>query len=140
MSIDTHLLVGGKGQMSTYEAQVWDALSAHWERRSNRRGLPNWASTALVGTREVAENTMNWVTDALPEVVTKQVRRAGAAVANRAMRPALEGAAALLDLVNDWAQELNDPKSVEKLARKRGLELISFTELQQQTSRIATSC
>lgn len=49
-----------------------------------------------------------------------------------ALRPALEAATALLELVNAWALDLNDPKGVEKLARKRGLELNSFTELRQQ--------
>jgi len=64
------------------------------------------------------------------------IRRAGDAVASKAVRPTLEAAAALLELVNDWALELNDPKSVEKLARKRGLELNSFTELRQQDLKV----
>ena len=132
MSTYTDPFVDLAPTMSEYEGQVWDALNEHWERRDNRRGLPNWASKALTRTGEVAGNAASRVTGAVPEVVKEPIRRAGDTVANAAVRPALEGAAALLDLVNDWALELNDPKSVEKLARKRGLDLDSFTGLRQQ--------
>ncbi|MCT9105000.1 hypothetical protein ACFWD7_31635 [Streptomyces mirabilis] len=111
-------LADGATPMSEYEGQVWDTLHEHWLRRNNRRGLPNWASAALGRTGEVAGNAVRRVTDAVPEAVTEPIRRAGDAVADKAMRPALAGAAALLELVNDWAMELNDPKNVEKLVRK----------------------
>lgn len=64
------------------------------------------------------------------------IRRVGEAVADRAVRPALDAATSLLELVDDWALELNDPKSVEKLARKRGFELNSFAELRQQDLKV----
>ncbi len=118
--------------MSAYELEVWDALNDHWLRRDNRRGLPNWASNALSRTGEAGGNAARRVRDAVPETVAEPIRRAGGAVADTAMRPAIAGAAALLELVNESALELNDPKNVEKLARKRGLELDSFTELRQQ--------
>lgn len=136
MSTNTDPLVDGATSMSAYEVQVWDTLNEHWQRRNNRRGLPNWASTALNRSGEVAGKAASRVADAVPEVVMKPIRRAGDAVANKAARPALEAAAALLELVNDWALELNDPKSVEKLARKRGFELNSFTELRQQDLKV----
>ncbi|PNH86092.1 EcsC family protein [Arthrobacter sp. AFG20] len=136
MSTYTGTLVDGAISMSAYEEQVWDTLNEHWERRNNRRGLPNWASTALNRTGEAAGNAVSRVADAVPEVVMKPIRRAGDVVANKAARPALEGAAALLELVNDWAMELNDPKTVEKLARKQGLEFNSFTDLRQQDLKV----
>lgn len=129
-------LTDGPTPMSEYERQVWDVLNDHWQRRDNRRGLPNWASTALSRTGEVAGNAASRVTDAVPEAVRKPVRRAGDAVAYAAVRPAVAGAAALLELVNDWTMELNDPKSVEKLVRKQGLELDSFTNLRQQDLKV----
>jgi len=122
--------------MSVYEGQVWDKLNEHWHRLSNRRGLPNWASSALEHTSEVAGNAMSRVSDAVPEAVMEPIRRAGDAVASKAVRPALEGAAGLLELVNDWALELNDPKSVEKLARKRGIDLVGFTDLREQDLKV----
>lgn len=136
MSTYTDPLVDAATSMSDYEGQVWDTLNEHWQGRNNRRGLPNWASAALGRTGEVAGNAMRRVTDAVPETVTEPIRRAGDAVADKAMRPALAGAAALLELVNDWAMELNDPKNVEKLARKQGLELASFAELRQQDLKL----
>ncbi|MFF2956829.1 EcsC family protein [Kitasatospora sp. NPDC057965] len=122
--------------MSAYEGQVWDALNEHWQRRNNRRGLPNWASAALGRTGEVAGNAAHRVAGAVPEAVREPIRRAGGAVAERAVRPALGAATAMLELVNDWALELNDPRSVEKLARKRGFEIESFTDLRQQDLKV----
>lgn len=125
-------LVDGATPMSAYEQQVWNSLNEHWQRRSNRRGLPNWASTALERTGEFGRSAANRMSEAVPEGVKKPIRQAGDAIANKAARPAVEAAEGLLNLVNDWALELNDPKNVEKLARKRGLDLNSFTELRQQ--------
>ncbi|GEK03084.1 EcsC family protein [Streptomyces sp. 1-11] len=122
--------------MSEYERQVWDTLNEHWQRRSDRRGLPNWASTALGRTGEAAGNAARRVKDAVPEAVAEPIRRAGDAVADTALRPALAGAAALLELVNDKAMDLNDPKGVEELARKQGLDIDSFTELRQQDLKV----
>ncbi|WP_405833976.1 MULTISPECIES: EcsC family protein [unclassified Streptomyces] len=136
MSTYADPLVDGATPMSAYEAQVWDTLNEHWQRRNNRRGLPNWASNALGRTGEVAGNAARRVADAVPEAVTEPLRRAGDAVADKAMRPALGAAAALLELVNDWAMDLNDPKSVEKLVRKQGIDLDGFAELRQQDLKV----
>ncbi|MGW7466021.1 EcsC family protein [Streptomyces xantholiticus] len=136
MSTDTAPLSDVATQMSAYERQVWDALNEHWQRRNNRRGLPNWASTALDRTGEAAGNAVRRVKGAVPEGIAEPIRRASNAVADKALGPALAGAAALLELVNDSALELNDPKNVEKLARKQGIELDSFTELRQQDLKV----
>ncbi|MFD6262865.1 EcsC family protein [Micromonospora chalcea] len=129
-------LVDGATPMSAYEGQVWDRLNEHWQRRSNRRGLPNWASAALDRSGGVARNAAARATRAVPEAIKEPVRRGGDAVASVALRPAVGAAAALLELVNTWALELNDPTGVEKVARKRGLEIGSFTELRQQDLRV----
>ncbi|MET8954368.1 hypothetical protein [Streptomyces sp. NPDC004533] len=122
--------------MSAYEGQVWDTLNEHWQRRNNRRGLPNWASAALGRTGEVAGNAARRVKEAMPDAVAEPIRRGGDAVADTALRPALTGAAALLELVNDKAMDLNDPKSVEELARKQSFDISSFTELRQQDLKV----
>lgn len=136
MSTDIDRFTDGALPMSAYEVQVWDKLNEHWERRNNRRGLPNWASTALNRTGEVAGKAASRVSDAVPHVVKEPIRRAGEAVTSTAVRPALHGAAALLELVNDWALELNDPNSVVNVARKAGVELDSFIELRQQDLKV----
>ena len=136
MSTYTDPLIDGAPPMSEYERQVWDALNEHWQRRNDRRGLPNWASTALSRTGEIAGNAARRVKDAVPDAVAEPVRRAGDAVADTALRPALASATALLELVNDKAMDLNDPKSVEELARKQGLDIDSFTELRQQDLKV----
>ncbi|WP_225799134.1 EcsC family protein [Streptomyces sp. NK15101] len=136
MSTHAAPLVEGPPSMSAYEEKVWQVLNEHWERRNNRRGLPNWASNALGRTGEVAGNAGRRIKDAVPEAVKEPIRRAGDVVADKTMRPAVAGATALLELVNDWALELNDPKSVEKLARKQGLEVDSFTDLREQDLKV----
>lgn len=132
MSIHSDPVVDVMPSMSVYETQVWDALNEHWQRRDNRRGLPNWASKALNRTGEVAGNAAIRVMEAVPEAVVEPIRRAGDVVANKAARPVIDAATGLLELVSDWAMELNDPKSVEKLARKRGLDIVTFSDLRQQ--------
>lgn len=122
--------------MSEYEGQAWDKLNKHWERRNNRRSMPNWVSGALERTGEAAGSVVNRAKDALPEAVVAPISRAGDAVLDLAVRPALEATTALLELINDWAMELNDPKNVEKLARKRGLDVSDFTELRQQDLKV----
>lgn len=132
MTTSTDPLLDNAMSMSAYDELVWAKLNEHWDRRNNPRGLPNWASAAIERTSNVTGKAVDRVTTAVPEAVKVPIRRAGDAVATIAVRPALQGAAALLELVNEWAMELNDPKGVEKLARKRGLDLNSFTELRQQ--------
>ncbi|MFE3200863.1 EcsC family protein [Embleya sp. NPDC059237] len=122
--------------MSAYEGQVWEVLNEHWQHRNNRRGLPNWANTALSRTGEVTGNAVGRVRGAVPRAVKEPIRRAGDAVAAKAARPTIEAAIGLLDLVNDWALDLNDPTSVETLARRRGVELDSFTELRQHDLKV----
>lgn len=53
-------------------------------------------------------------------------------MAEQGLRPTLAAAARLLELVDDWATALNDPKYVEKLARKRGQAIETFTDLRDQ--------
>ncbi|AFR30508.1 EcsC family protein [Arthrobacter sp. Rue61a] len=132
MSTDITDPTDGQTTMSPYDKQVWDALNKHWQHRDNRRGLPNWASNTLTYTGNALGSAATAVADAVPESVREPIRRAGNAVADKAARPALEGAAALLELVNDWALELNDPRNVEKLARKKGTEITTFAELGDQ--------
>jgi hypothetical protein len=114
--------------MSDYEAREWQRLKEHWQRRQNRRGVPNWFNTAIERTQEVAGNAANAIEDKLPGRV-KDVRDS---VMDRAARPALAAAAGVLELINDWALELNNPAVVEKLALKQGIQVESFTELRTQ--------
>jgi hypothetical protein len=132
MGTTTDSLADGATPMSEYDAQVWTVLNEHWQRRNNRRGLPNWVSTALKRTGEVAGTAVSKATDVVPEAAKEQIRQAGGVVAGAAARPLLTAAIATLELFNDWALELNNPVNVEKLALKRGLDITSFTDLRQQ--------
>jgi hypothetical protein len=136
MSTHTDTLANRASSMNAYERQVWDRINKHWQHRANRQGLPNWASTTLERTGSAARSAVSFVADAAPEPVTKVIHRAGDAVASKAVRPTLEAAIAMLELVNDWALDLNNPRSVENLARKHGHNLDSFTELRKQDLKV----
>lgn len=136
MSANADMTFEGVSLMSPYEGQVWQTLNKYWNRRNNRRGLPNWVGDAVVRAGEGTRKAVGHVVEVVPEVVKMPIRRTSDAVATVALRPAMEAATSLLELVNDWAIELNDPKAVEKLARKRGLELNSFTDLRQQDLKV----
>jgi hypothetical protein len=118
--------------MSEYEAQVWRKLNQHWESRNNARGLPNWASSALVQSGAGVSKAADRLVQTVPEAVKEPVRHAGQAIADQALIPALHAATKLVELVDSWALELNDPKSVESLARKRGVVIDHFGDLRQQ--------
>ncbi|WP_250399310.1 hypothetical protein [Streptomyces cellostaticus] len=61
------------------------------------------------------------------------------AVADTALRPALAGAAVLLELVNDTAMDLDDPKNVGELARKQGLD-VDGSPARQQYLKVCDRC
>lgn len=132
MATQTDPFTENSVHMSAYEKRSWETLNKHWGHRANRRGLPNWASSAMDHTGDAARSTGHFIAKVTPEPVADVVRSAGDAIAAKAVRPAIEGAVSMLDLVNDWALELNDPKGVEKAAEKHGLLLDSFTELRDQ--------
>ncbi|WP_123736298.1 MULTISPECIES: EcsC family protein [unclassified Rathayibacter] len=118
-------------QMSAYDAETWKVLNAHWGRRANARGLPNWMSTAIERTGKVVGGVTARVTDALPDAISAPLQRVGDVIADRAAQPALHAAIGLLELYNAWARELNNPATVEKLARKHGLMVGGFTDLRE---------
>ncbi|MBF4615839.1 EcsC family protein [Curtobacterium sp. VKM Ac-1376] len=122
-------------RMSAYEERVWAGLDAYWHKRNNARGLPNWASTAIERGGTAVQKGAGRVVEAVPERIKDPIRSASNAVADAAIRPALESAVALLNLANDWVLELNDPATVEKLARKRGLDVEVFTDLRRRDIR-----
>ncbi|VXA98038.1 EcsC family protein [Curtobacterium sp. 8I-2] len=122
-------------RMSAYEEKVWAGLGTYWDKRNNARGLPNWASDAIERGQVAARNGAGRVVDKIPEPIKAPIRRASNAVADAAIKPAFESAVALLNLVNDWVLELNDPEAVERLARKRGFDIESFTDLRWRDLR-----
>ncbi|MEV7663521.1 hypothetical protein [Paenarthrobacter sp. NPDC089316] len=87
-------------KMSPYDKQVWEGLNKYWQHRNDGRGLPNWASNTLANTGSAVGSAATAFAGAVPERVKEPTRRLGNAVADKTSRPTLEGAAALLELVN----------------------------------------
>ena len=123
---------GPQGSMSSYEQKVWDSLNEHWGAKSNRRGMPAWATGALGKAGDAAGAAAKKVGEATPEVIKAPLQRAGESISVAALKPAVGAAVSLLDLVNEWCLELNDPKFVETAAAKRGASIESFADLREQ--------
>lgn len=118
-------------EMSPYELDVWASVNDYWEGRANRRGLPNWMNRTVEGSLEAAHRAGQKAVDIMPRVIVNGVQKAGDAIGQAAVKPLVGSAARVLELFNDWATELVDPRSVEKLARTRGLDIESFEGLRE---------
>lgn len=116
-------------EMSPYERDVWASVNEHWEGRANRRGLPNWINRTVEGSLDAASRAGQKAVDLMPRVIVDGAQKAGDAIGQAAVKPLATSAARVLELFNDWATDLVDPRSVEKLARKRGFEINSFEDL-----------
>lgn len=120
---------GSLGGMSAYERAIWERLSAHWEKRANRRGLPNWVASSVEKSGEVASRSINRAAKAVPDAVKAPLSDLGVAVADKALRPTAEAVAALLELIDEWALENNNPRTVERIAATKGFSIDSFEDL-----------
>ncbi len=115
--------------MNEYDAQVWKTLNERWEKKTDPQALKNRAGAAVGQGAAAAGAVVKKAVGAVPEAVKKPVSHVGDVAAEKALAPALKSVVHLLDLVNAWALELNDPKSVEALARKQGLKIETFMNL-----------
>ncbi len=116
-------------EMSTYEREVWDRLQAHWDGRANRRGLPSWLNNAGEKASGVAAKTAGAVGKRVPDAVRDRAEKAGEILGDKVLGPTIKAAVSLLELVNDWSAELNDPSTVIKIASKKGIEIHDVAEL-----------
>ena len=126
-------------EMSEYDRKQWERLSAYWGKRANRRGHPNWlhdsgaflARTAHDASHAVVEKVPDGLKDAATRA-TEAVTTKAAPVLDKAAAPALHELVHLLELLDDWAMELNDPVAVVRIAQRKGLTIDSFEDLRSQ--------
>ena len=116
-------------EMSAYERATWQRLQTHWDRRAERRALPTWLTDAGERSANVLSKTANRIGDRIPDAVKERSQQATELLGDKVLGPTVRGAVALLDLVNDWSAELNDPQTVVKIANKKGLEITDVSEL-----------
>ena len=117
--------------MSPYERKRWDELQAHWARKAERRRqlVPARATAALARaggtTRTAAAKAVAAVAARTPDTVKDL---AGTAV-DAALLPTVHGVVRLLELLNDWVVELNDPDTVLDHHRAEGRDVGSLEDL-----------
>lgn len=118
-------------EMSSYEQKRWGELQEYWEKRAGGswRVLPPKAREAVENasdaTKEAARKAGRAVVDATPSRVNDMASRA----ADASLVPVAEGVARLLELVNDWTIELNDPDRVLRFHQEQGREVASLEDL-----------
>lgn len=68
---------GTQGSMSSYEQKVWDSLNEHWGAKSNRRGMPAWATGALGKAGDATGAAAKKVGEATPEALKAPLQMSG---------------------------------------------------------------
>lgn len=118
-------------EMSSYEQKRWRELQEYWEKKAGGswRVLPPRAREAVENasdaTKEAARKAGRAVVDATPSRVKNMAGRA----ADASLVPVAEGVARLLELVNDWTIELNDPDRALRFHQEQGREVTSLEDL-----------
>lgn len=124
-----HDIDAGGQPMDKYDARVWKPLNEFWEKKSDPQTLTNRAAAALQHGGAAVEGAAKKATGAIPEMVKQPIRHVSDAAGEKVMEPVAKSVVHLLDLVNSWALDLNDPSWVVTHAQKQGLCIDAFTEL-----------
>lgn len=113
--------------MSSYDAARWAELEEHWDKKANRRAVvpqKTRASMSVAGgkARTIAARAGGAVNAAIPE----RFKELANSAVESAVAPTIESVVNLLELINDWVVELNDPQAVldHHKALGRGVERI----------------
>lgn len=125
--------------MSAYERREWLALQAHWDRRRRRRPSRQIGAAFAHGTQRAAAAAAKGVPDVVRRPVAHLTATVATTVADRAAAPLLGQATHLLEVANEWMLELNNPASVQRLIKDRGLPVASFRDLHQLDLQVADS-
>lgn len=114
-----------------YDREQWRRLNAYWEKRSDARGTPKWLAEGVTNIAEKATGAARAVGSRAGKVVPERAIKAADALGENLLQPALDGAAALLRLANEWAVESHDPDRVIELANKQGLKVENIGDLRK---------
>lgn len=107
--------------MSSYDRAAWHQLDEHWLKKSKRREiLPAKARDAIDSAGRRSRDVVSQTGQKLGDHAPQSVRRASEFVFDGALVPAMEAAANLLELAEEWAAEIMDPDSVLEYHRKNG--------------------
>ncbi|MDN6812547.1 MAG: EcsC family protein [Acidipropionibacterium jensenii] len=129
MSNPAHAIDAEGETMDSYDAQVWRVVNEYWERKSDPHALRNRATAAFQHGAAAAGGVAKKAAGTIPEAAKQGIQKVSGAAAEKVMEPAIKSVVKLIDLVNDWTLELNDPKWVETHAKKQGLSIDSFADL-----------
>lgn len=113
--------------MTEYERRRWDELNKRWEKRAKpSRVVPERARQKVADASRTMRDQGGRLTGAverlIPERVSEAARGAGDAVGKGAgaLLTAAASLGSLVDLLNDWIGELQDPASVIRYHQENG--------------------
>lgn len=116
--------------MSRYERARWDELQLHWERKARARQLlPPGVRGALEKTAQATKDTAAKAGRVIADATPEKAREAVEFVADAALEPTVRSVVQLLELLNDWVVELNDPEAVIKHHQSKGRQIQSLDDL-----------
>lgn len=116
--------------MSNYERARWDELQSHWERKARARQLlPPRVRGALEKTAQVTKESAAKAGRVIVDATPEKAKEALGFVADAALEPTVKSVVHLLELLNDWVVELNDPEEVIKHHQSKGRKIQSLDDL-----------
>lgn len=121
----------GFERMPQYESDQWDHLQEYWSKRADARGLPTWLVDGASKVAAGAGKAGHALGRLVPAPVKAAAEATGDAVLGKALRPVLSTALHVLELVNDWAVELQDPARVLAIARKHHVDVVELSDLRR---------
>lgn len=116
--------------MSRYEQERWAELQSHWLKKAERRQLlPPKARTALATKSQEAKHVASKAGQAIAGATPAKVKDMAGIAVDAALVPTAHAVVHLLELINDWVEELSNPKAVFEYHRDAGREVSSLDDL-----------
>lgn len=116
--------------MSNYEANAWAELGEFWQRKTDRRRLPQKAieakDAAAGKAKEVASATAGFV----KEITPQPIKDAGGIVVDWTLEPTIKATLGLIEWVTETVQEFSDPGDVYNYHCEQGRQVSSLRDLQ----------
>lgn len=117
-------------ELPEYESNAWEQLLLDWEREPRvRRLLPDSAKGALDRARTAANEGTAKAQKLVERVTPSKVQDSFEALHDAALKPTIDAALNLINLLNSWVSELTDPRLALKPHMTSNSDIGSVSDL-----------
>lgn len=118
--------------MSAYERQRWVELDQYWSRpRGASRFVPPQAKAAASKASNATKSGLGKASRTVADAAPPPVKKAAESMVDAALLPTADHVITLLELLNDWVVELNDPQKVIQYHQKQGRDVATVADLKR---------